>query len=187
MGVAGRVGRGAGVTRRFAVCCSQFSGCGSLFFMERKRREIRVRHEAGVPEEVAGALRTERELERLIAGEEKVDQRAVAEVVARVQVVIADYLESGKGLGMVLKPVEIVSAIEAALAEANGVPSPFPDGADARTFFVHGLYDEIVQQPSNMFETRVFPDGSERYVPVGRAVWWAGLEKVRARIVEAKR
>jgi hypothetical protein len=154
--------------------------------MERKRREIRVRHEAGVPEEVAGALRTERELERLIAGEEKPDAGAVKEVVARVQLVIADYLESGKGMGMVLKPVEIVSAIDAALAEAGGQPSPFPDGADARTFFVHGLYYEIVQQPSNLFETRVFPDGSERYVPVGRAVWVACLERVKAGILKAK-
>lgn len=156
--------------------------------MERKRREIRVRHEAGVPEEVVGALRTERELERLIAGEEKPDAGAVKEVVARVQLVIADYLESGKGMGMgmVLKPVEIVSAIDAALAEAGGQPSPFPDGADARTFFVHGLYDEIVQQPSHLFETRVFPDGSERYVPVGRAVWVACLERVKAGILKAK-
>lgn len=48
--------------------------------MERKRREIRVKHEAGVPEQVAGALRTERELERLIAGEEKPDPGAVKEV-----------------------------------------------------------------------------------------------------------
>jgi hypothetical protein len=87
---------------------------------------------------------------------------------------------------MVLKPVEIVSAIDAALAEAGGQPSPFPDGADARTFFVHGLYDEIVQQPSNLFETRVFPDGSERYVPVGRAVWVACLERVKAGILKAK-
>jgi hypothetical protein len=126
-------------------------------------------------------------LARLMAGEEGVDVRAVAEVVARVQVVIADYLESGKGLGIVLKPVEIVSAIEAALAEAAGMASPFPDGADARTFFVHGLYDEIVQQPSNMFETRVFPDGSERYVPVGRAVWVASLERVRAGILRVKK
>jgi len=155
--------------------------------MERKRREIRVRHEAGAPEEVVRALRTERELKRLIAGEVKPDAAAVKAVVARVQLAMADYLESGKGLGIVLQPVEIVSALDAALAEADGQPSPWPDGADARTFFLHGLYDEIVQQPSNLFETRVFPDGSERYVPVGKAVWRAGLELTKAAILRAKK
>jgi hypothetical protein len=77
------------------------------------------------------------------------------------------------------------AAIDAARAEAGGQPSPFPDGADARTFFVHGLYDEIVQQPSNLFETRVFPDGSERYIPVSQAVWTAGLDRVKAVILRA--
>lgn len=125
-------------------------------------------------------IRSERALERLIAGEGVPDVGAVKAVAARVQLAMADYLESGKGLGIVLQPVEIVSAIDAALAEAGGHPSPWPDGADARLFFVHGLYEDIVQQPSNVFETRVFPDGSERYVPVGRAAWRAGLERVRA-------
>jgi hypothetical protein len=155
--------------------------------MEKKRRPIQVKHEAGAPAEVVTALRTERELQRLIAGQEKPDAAAVKTVVVRVQLAMADYLESGKGLGILLQPVEIVSALDAALAEADGQPSPWPDGADARTFFLHGLYDEIVQQPSNLFETRVFPDGSERYVPVSKAVWRAGLEHTKAAILQAKK
>lgn len=153
--------------------------------MERDRRQIQVRHAAGAPEEVVATLKTERELEKLIAGEEKPDAAAVNAVVARIQLAMADYLESGKRLGIQLKSIEIVSALDAALAEAAGLPSPWPNGADPRTFFVHGLYDEIVQQPSNLFETRVFPDGSERYIPVSRAVWTAGLDRVKAVILRA--
>jgi hypothetical protein len=72
--------------------------------------------------------------------------------------------------------------VEAAIQEASGKPSPWPDGADARTFFIHGLYDELIQQPSNIFETKLFPDGSTRYVPIGRAVWKACLERLRDRL-----
>lgn len=153
---------------------------------EKSSREIRLRNRSGVPHEVGLALRTEQELSRLIAGEAAVDEAAVEAVAARVRVAMADYLESGRPLGLKLKPVEVVSAIDAALKEAAGIPSPLPEGDNARVFFLHGLYEEIVQQPSNLFETRMFPDGSERYVPMGRAVWRAGLEKVREGILKAE-
>jgi hypothetical protein len=151
--------------------------------MPPRQRSIHVRHAEGAPAAVTAAIQTERELEKMIAGETPADKRQINAVVAKLHVVMADYLESGKPLQMVLTPVEILSAIEAALAEADGRPSPWPDGADARTFFIHGLYDELIQQPSNIFETKLFPDGSERYIPVSRATWKACLGRLRDQII----
>lgn len=151
----------------------------------RPHREIHLRHVEGAPEAVISAVKTERELQRLIDGKGTVDKSQISEVVQKLQAVIADYLEGGKPLKITLNPIEILSALEAAIEEAQGRPSPWPDGADARTFFIHGLYDEIIQQPSNIFETRFFPDGSERYVPVSRATWKACLESLRTKIIEA--
>jgi hypothetical protein len=148
----------------------------------RPNREIVVRHAAGAPEALAAVIRTERELEKLIAGEGEIDRTQLGSVVKKLHVVIADYLESGKGIDISLNPLEILSAITAAIEEAAGHPSPWPDGADARTFFIHGLYDEIIQQPSNIFETKLFPDGSERYIPVSRVTWKACLEHLRDQI-----
>lgn len=153
--------------------------------MPAPRREIQVRHAAGAPESVAAVIRTERELEKLIAGESTADTRQISAVVSKLHVVIADYLDSGKPLKITLNAVEILSAVEAAIREACGQPSPWPDGADARTFFVHGLYDEIIQQPSNIFETKLFPDGTERYIPISRSTWKACLEKLRGQIIES--
>ena len=150
--------------------------------MSRLPRKIQVRHTEGAPEALIGAVKTERALQKLIAGEGTVDTEQISQVVKKIQVAIADYLNSGKSIGIQLKPLEIFSAIEAAIQEANGKPSPWPDGADARIFFIHGLYDDLIQQPSNIFETKLFPDGSTRYVPVGRAVWKACLERLRERI-----
>lgn len=145
--------------------------------------EIHLRHAAGAPESVVSAIQVERELKKLIAGEGTVDKSQISAVVKKLCVVIADYLESGEAIDITLSTMEIVSAIEAAIQEAIGHPSPWPDGADARTFFVHGLYDELLQQPSNIFETKLFPDGSSRYVPISRAVWKACLEMLRDQIV----
>lgn len=150
----------------------------------RTPRQIQVRHNPGVTETVGKVIQSERELKRLIQGEDKPDLKQILAVVSKLQVVIADYLDSGKPLKIILNPVEILSALDAAIQEASGHPSPWPDGADARTFFIHGLYDEIIQQPSNIFETRLFPDGSERYVPVSKSAWKACLELLRQRIVE---
>jgi hypothetical protein len=151
--------------------------------MPPPRREIQVRHAPGAPDAVAAVIRTERELEKLIAGDAPPDTRQIKTVVSKLHVVIADYLESGKPMDITLNPVEILSAIDAAIAESEGRPSPWPDGADARTFFLHGLYDELIQQPSNIFETKLFPDGSERYIPLSRATWKTCLQTLRGQIV----
>jgi len=129
------------------------------------------------------AVCSEIELKRQITGESPADLRQIAAVITRLQVVIADYLQSGTSLQIKLNPIEILSAIAAAIREAEGQPSPWPDGADARTFFLHGLYDELIQQPSNIFETKVFPDGTERYLPINRSTWKACLEKLHGQIV----
>ena len=153
--------------------------------MPTPRREIVVRHAAGAPEGVAAVIRTEQELEKLIAGESSADTRQINAVVSKLHVVIADYLDSGKPLKISLSAIEILSAVEAAIQEAVGQPSPWPDGADVRSFFIHGLYDDLIQQPSNIFETKRFPDGTDRYLPISPATWKACLEKLRSQIVEA--
>lgn len=83
--------------------------------MPTPRREIRVRHAAGAPEPVAAVIRTEQEIERQIAGESTADTRQIGTVVSKLQVVIADYLDSGKQLKITLGAYEILSAIEAAM------------------------------------------------------------------------
>ncbi len=151
--------------------------------MRAPRRETQTIHPAAAPTAPARVIRTESELKQLIAGKGKADTTQLADVLAKLSVVMADYLEGGRHLDIVLNPVEILSAVEAAIHEAEGQPSPWPDGADARTFFIHGLYDEIIQQPSNIFETKIFPDGSERYIPIAKATWKACLERLREKII----
>lgn len=151
------------------------------FFMRAPRRETPASHTAEAP--AANAIRTASELKKLIAGKGRPDTTQTAAVLARVSIVMADYLEGGKPIGIVLNPVEILSAVAAAIQEAEGRPSPWPDGADARTFFIHGLYDEIIQQPSNIFETKIFPDGTERYIPLDKATWKACLQRLHEQLI----
>ncbi len=167
------------------MCQEKFGGVDFVltFSMRAPRRETQSIYPAEAPAAPLPAIRTESELKKLIAGKGKADTRQTASVLAKISVVMADYLEGGKPIGIVLNPIEILSAIGAAIKEAEGQPSPWPDGADARTFFIHGLYDEIIQQPSNIFETRIFPDGSERYIPIDKATWKACLQRLHEQII----
>ncbi|MCA1962491.1 MAG: hypothetical protein LDL31_00940 [Prosthecobacter sp.] len=152
--------------------------------MSQPSRQIFVRHQAVEPDAIAATLGRQEELARLLAGAVIAQPRDIEALVEKLSIVVADDLEGGATLGIRLGPVEIVSAIDAALEEAFGRPSPWPDGAGAREFFLHGLYEEIIQQPSNLFETRMFPDGSKRYLPVNCGTWKACLEALRMRVVE---
>lgn len=153
--------------------------------MRPPRRTAKSTPHAEAPDAAPAVISSERALEKLIAGKGPVDTTQLVEVLSKLSVVMADYLEGGKNIDIVLNPVEILSAVEAAIREAEGQPSPWPDGADARTFFIHGLYDEIVQTPSNIFETKIFPDGTERYIPIAKGAWKACLERLRLQIVES--
>lgn len=151
--------------------------------MRAPRRETPASHPAEAPSASAHEIRTEGALKKLIAGKGKADTTQMGSVLDRISIVMAQYIESGKNIGIVLNPVEILSAVGAAIREAEGQPSPWPDGADARTFFIHGLYDEIIQQPSNIFETKIFPDGTERYIPLDKATWKACLQRLHDQII----
>ena len=50
----------------------------------RPNREIHVHHAEGAPEAVISAVKTERELQRLIAGEGAVDKSQISEVVKKL-------------------------------------------------------------------------------------------------------
>ncbi|MDB6006481.1 MAG: hypothetical protein JWR15_3468 [Prosthecobacter sp.] len=153
--------------------------------MPAPRRKPPISHPPEAPAASARAIRTEGELKQLIAGKGRADTTQMGDVLAKLSVVMADYLEGGRHIDIVLNPVEILSAVEAAIHEADGQPSPWPDGADARTFFIHGLYDEIIQQPSNIFEIKTFPDGTERYIPIAKAIWKSCLERLREQIISS--
>ncbi|WP_395739271.1 hypothetical protein [Prosthecobacter sp.] len=153
--------------------------------MRRRPNQTPVPHPSDAYDPVSppGVLRSEGELRKLMSGQGKADTAQLAEVLGRISSSMADYLEGGRHIDVVLNPVEILSAVDAALQEAEGRPSPWPDGADMRTFFIHGLYEELIQQPSNLFQVRIFPDGTERYIPLDKATWKACLQRLRDQIV----
>lgn len=159
----------------------------SVFAMHSRNRriitpEIIVKHQAGLGNLDRNVLVDERALDLLIDGEEPPDPTQIPAIVNKLQSVIANYMRGLAGGEFQINAEDILQATNQALAESDGTPWPYPEGENAHAFIVHGLYEEIVQQPSNIFETRIFPDGSERYIPIGKGMWKACLHALRKKI-----
>ena len=158
----------------------------SCFMNPRRSRfiptEIVVKHQPGMGDLDQRVLVDERALDLLIDGEEPPDPTQIPAIVNKLQSVIANYMRGLAGGEFQISSEDILQATARALEEANGKPWPYPDGQDAHTFIVHGLYEEIVQQPSNIFETRLFPDGTERYIPIGKGMWQACLKALHQKV-----
>ncbi|MDX6765935.1 MAG: hypothetical protein SFU85_04010 [Candidatus Methylacidiphilales bacterium] len=105
----------------------------------------------------------------------------IERVVEKVEDVMATYLEGGEKLGLSLDTGQVLEVIDRALEEAEGRGNT-DFGSDVSGFHMSGLYEELIQQPSNIFEQITLEDGEKTFVPLSPALWKACLGRLRARV-----
>ncbi|MEM9299035.1 MAG: hypothetical protein AAGA64_11655 [Bacteroidota bacterium] len=128
-----------------------------------------------LPEEVPGS--EENHLEAL-------DLAQIEHVVTKVEESMIEYLRVAPSLGLEIVSPDLIDIIDAALCEAEGNPAEKVFSQDEKGFFLFGLYEEIIQQPSNIFETVIKADGKRYYVPLKPALWTACLDRLKTKIQE---
>jgi hypothetical protein len=112
------------------------------------------------------------------------DLSQIGSVVDKLEDVIVVYLESGSHLGLEPEAGQILHAVRQALEEAQageGFQPKFDESPMG--FYLSGLYEELVQQASNIFEQVTLEDGKARYVPLARPLWIACLQGLEARLL----
>jgi hypothetical protein len=103
--------------------------------------------------------------------------------VRRLTEICAEHLATGPRLGLHPTQEHLLRAVDAALAEATDGPLPGWQQNDLEGYFLQGLYDELIQQPANLFTgTRLF-QGEEVPVPISRENWVECLRVFRAAIL----
>lgn len=90
--------------------------------------------------------------------------------VRRLTQICADYLASAPRLGLQPTPAHLLRIVDAALAEATDGPPP-TWGEDVEGYFLQGLYEELIQQPANLFTGTRLLHGEEVPVPISRENW----------------
>jgi hypothetical protein len=114
---------------------------------------------------------------------------ASADLVAtlrRLAELCADHLATAPRLGLVPTPDHLLLATDAALAEAADARPPDWPQDTVEGYFLHGLYQELIQQPANLYTGTRLLNGEEIPVPLSRENWIECLRVFRAAIVRGE-
>jgi hypothetical protein len=103
--------------------------------------------------------------------------------VRRLTELCAEHLATAPRLGLQPAPEHLLRAVDAALAEATDGPLPDWRQDDIEGYFLQGLYEELIQQPANLFTGTRLLNGEEVPVPISRENWIECLRVFRASIL----
>ncbi|MHA3771717.1 hypothetical protein ACXR0O_09300 [Verrucomicrobiota bacterium sgz303538] len=103
----------------------------------------------------------------------------IVSVLKRLRVILGEAIEQGRRLGLELTGPRLAKLCDELLREARepGYKPSFDDSVEG--FFLGGVFDDLVQQPSNIFSQVTGTDGKEYYVPLTASQWIACLEALR--------
>ncbi len=100
-------------------------------------------------------------------------------IVKRLQVLLGESMEQGGHLGVDVTPAKLARVCDELLHEARHPGyRPRHDGS-VEGFFFAGVFEDLVQQPSNIFDEVTGIDGKAYYVPLTVETWIQCLETLR--------
>ena len=115
-----------------------------------------------------------------------VDADQARTVVKRLRVLLGEGLANAKRCGVELNPAQLVRVCDDLLREAleNGWRPDY--GTTVEGFLLAGIFDELVQQPSNIFDVATNSQGQQYYVPLSAENWTACLEALRLSLLPSQ-
>jgi len=112
------------------------------------------------------------------------DLRELDTLISHLDREVGEYLRMGVSSGLQLTGLELIRVLDMA-RDLNAGIDVHPVEKTPTDFFMTGLFEEISQIPSNVFEEVVFPDGNTRFMPIRPEVWEAGLQRYKAKLRKA--
>jgi hypothetical protein len=108
-----------------------------------------------------------------------VDAEQARTVVKRLRVLLGENVLNARRCGVELTAVHLVRVCDDLLREARETGFRPDYGESLEGFQLAGIFDELVQQPSNIFDVATNSQGQQYYVPLGTENWIACLEALR--------
>ena len=103
----------------------------------------------------------------------------IRSIVKRLQVLLGEAMEQGERVGVEVTPPKLARVCDELLHEAHHPGyRPRHDGS-VEGFFLAGVFEDLVQQPSNIFDEVIGADGKAYYVPLTAETWIQCLETLR--------
>jgi hypothetical protein len=100
-------------------------------------------------------------------------------IVKRLQVLLGEAMEQGDRVGVEVTPPKLARVCDELLHEARHPGyRPRHDGS-VEGFFFAGVFEDLAQQPSNIFDEVTGADGKAYHVPLTVETWIQCLETLR--------
>lgn len=107
-------------------------------------------------------------------------------VTRRLRVLLGEGLENARRCGEELTATHLAMVCDDLLRETRE-PGYRPEYGDSvRGFLLGGIFDDLVQQPSNIFDSGTGLDGRQYFVPMSAENWRACLEALRFSLLPAQ-
>lgn len=103
----------------------------------------------------------------------------IRSVVKRLEVLLGEAIEQGRRVGVDVTPPKLARLCDELLREAREPGYRPENDGSVEAFFFAGIFEDLVQQPSNIFEQVSAPDGKEYYVPLTLETWEACLQALK--------
>ena len=115
-----------------------------------------------------------------------VDAAQARVVVKRLRVLIGEGIENAKRCEATLTAEDLVKVCDDLIRETreNGFRPDYGDSV--KGFILSGIFDELLMQPSNIFDVERSLDGGNFYVPLSAETWVACLEALRLSLAPEK-
>ena len=110
---------------------------------------------------------------------DKVNQAQIKEILRWLRVRLGEASREAETLGLVFDRPLVNEVIDQLLTETRQPGhTPFNDGS-VRAWFVEGLFADLIQYPSNIFEIVSAADGTQNYLPLTPEAWAVCLTKLK--------
>jgi hypothetical protein len=108
-----------------------------------------------------------------------VDVQQARTVVKRLRLLLGEHMVNATRCGVEITAAKLERVCDDLLREARESGWRPDYGASVEGFILGGIFDELVQQPSNIFDIATNRDGQQYYVPLSAENWTACLEALR--------
>ena len=110
---------------------------------------------------------------------DKVNQAQIKGILRRLRVRLGEASLEAAALGLDFDGPLVHEVLDHLLTETRQPGhTPFNDGS-VRAWFVEGLFADLIQYPSNIFEIVTAADGSQNYLPLTPEAWATCLTKLK--------
>jgi len=113
---------------------------------------------------------------------EPVTQQQLEAIADRLEDMITEYCRHGVRIGISLSSQALIATLDRVLAATDGDLQAALEEGSAEAFFAEGLYEELIDQPNNIFDPIQYSDGNTYWMPISTEVWRDSVLRLKARV-----